>query len=57
MSAPEHMTNEEFAYLHATALMELEDTGHLSYETKSTLKRIQDGEISVGIEELKDAPE
>lgn len=57
MSAPEHMTNEEFAHLHATALMELEDTGYLSYETKTTLLWILDGEISVGIEELKGAPE
>lgn len=56
MSAPEHMTNEEFAHLHATALIEIED-GHLSYETRRTLQRILAGEISVGIEELKDAPE
>jgi len=47
MSVPEQMTQYEFAELRATAMIELEDFGHMRAATKEKLIAVRDGKIEL----------
>lgn len=54
---PEVMTQTQWRYLQAAALMDRDAYGHLSSETRATLEKIRDGRIVISEEEDPVEPE